>query len=166
MAKGAIQRAYDRRALTFNQKAASLGVRGRVAPSDLARLPLECAYCHVELTHENSDFDHKLPFARGGTNTIDNIVRACGPCNGAKFTKTPEEHAAYTEATWTCMVCGVDFRPRHSDWRNGNGKVCSRRCAGKRRWNKDVHANTTSARGDSGRLRSADAPGHAVEADG
>lgn len=166
MAKGYIQRAYDRRALSFNQKASSLGIRGRVTPSDLAALPLACHYCGVELAHDNSDFDHKLPFARGGTNTIDNIVRACGPCNGAKFTKTPEEHAAYIEATWTCMVCGVEFRPRHSDWRNGNGKVCSRRCAGKRRWNKDVHENATSTGRDGHRLRGSDVADHALEADG
>jgi 5-methylcytosine-specific restriction endonuclease McrA len=134
VAKGHVQRQYDRRALTFNQKARAHGVRGFVTPEELAALPLACHYCGVELDHLNSDFDHVIPFARGGTNTIDNIVRACGPCNGAKFTKTPEEHEAYQKATWACMVCGKDFRPRHSDWRNGNGKVCSRRCAGKRRW--------------------------------
>ena len=134
MTKGVIQRAYDRRALSFNQKANALGVRGRVTPDELARLPLLCVYCKIELTHDNSDFDHKLPFSRGGTNTIDNIVRSCGPCNGSKFTKTPEEHIAYTNQVWVCAVCGTDFRPRHSDWRNGNGRVCSRRCAGRLRW--------------------------------
>jgi len=146
VAKGAVQRAYDRRALSFNKKAAALGVRGRVTPEELASMPLECAYCGVELTHINSDFDHKVPFSKGGVNILDNIVRACGPCNGSKFTKTPEEHLAYLNTSWTCSVCGRDFRPRYADWRNGNGRVCSRRCAGKRRWanrHDDVAVRTT-----------------------
>lgn len=48
----------------------------------------QCAYCggpgpfHVE---------HRIPLARGGSNSIDNILRACGRCNVRKHTLTEEE---------------------------------------------------------------------------
>lgn len=47
-----------------------------------------CAYCggpgpfHAE---------HRIPLARGGSNSIDNILPACGRCNARKHTLTEEE---------------------------------------------------------------------------
>lgn len=132
--QGTIQRLYERRVLTFNRKAAALGLRGSVTAAQLAALPLTCTYCGVGLDHRWSEFDHVIPFDRGGPNTIDNIVRCCRDCNRSKFTKTPAEHVAYQSQTWICPVDGKEFRPRHNDWKNGNGIVCSRSCAAKWRF--------------------------------
>lgn len=35
--------------------------------------------------------DHVLPISRGGTNTWQNVVAACSPCNNRKGSRTPEE---------------------------------------------------------------------------
>jgi len=47
----------------------------------------ECTYCGSPASH----VDHVLPRAKGGTDTIDNLVPACARCNNAKGTKTLEE---------------------------------------------------------------------------
>jgi len=39
--------------------------------------------------------DHRIPVSRGGMNTIDNIVPACGPCNSRKGAKTEAEYIAF-----------------------------------------------------------------------
>lgn len=36
--------------------------------------------------------DHKVPLSRGGSDTIDNIVPACHPCNTRKNIKTASEY--------------------------------------------------------------------------
>lgn len=46
-----------------------------------------CAYCG----RRGSTIDHVLPQSRGGRNTWLNTVAACGPCNGKKADRTPEE---------------------------------------------------------------------------
>jgi 5-methylcytosine-specific restriction endonuclease McrA len=38
--------------------------------------------------------DHKLPLSRGGSNTIDNVVPACRPCNQKKHRLTVNEFLA------------------------------------------------------------------------
>ena len=50
-----------------------------------------CAYCGAlrPLT-----IDHRTPLKRGGTNTIDNILPACMPCNLKKRLMTEEEFRA------------------------------------------------------------------------
>lgn len=47
-----------------------------------------CAYC---MAQEPLQIEHMIPIARGGSNTDDNIVPACGPCNRRKWTSTPLE---------------------------------------------------------------------------
>lgn len=47
-----------------------------------------CAYCGREAP---LTADHGLPLSRGGRNTIDNILPACGRCNSQKNTKTEDE---------------------------------------------------------------------------
>lgn len=49
----------------------------------------ECQYCGSrpkELT-----IDHVLPTSRGGTDTWDNTVASCSPCNRKKGARTPAE---------------------------------------------------------------------------
>jgi len=45
-----------------------------------------CAYCNTK--NENLQIDHVVPLSRGGRNSIDNIVPACGSCNSSKRDKT------------------------------------------------------------------------------
>jgi 5-methylcytosine-specific restriction endonuclease McrA len=54
-----------------------------------ARDGWRCVYCGVsprELT-----LDHVVPRIRGGTQTWENLVTACRPCNHRKAGRTPEE---------------------------------------------------------------------------
>lgn len=55
-----------------------------------------CRYCGCTPTVLTQD--HKLPLSRGGNHTLDNIVPACGYCNGSKGTKTLEEYINHVEA--------------------------------------------------------------------
>jgi 5-methylcytosine-specific restriction endonuclease McrA len=48
-----------------------------------------CHYCGM-LT-ERLHREHRVPLARGGANSIENIVPACGPCNLAKGILTDQE---------------------------------------------------------------------------
>lgn len=47
-----------------------------------------CQYCGDT---ENLHCDHVMPKSRGGSDEMDNLVTACGPCNMSKGAKTPEE---------------------------------------------------------------------------
>jgi hypothetical protein len=129
-----LQRIYERKAKGFNDKARRLGLRGRVTAEDLARKPLVCHYCHVTLTQRDSEFDHVISFDAGGPNDPANIVRCCGDCNNRKFTKSVDEFIRYRDTTYTCVVCGNEFRPRYADERRGYGTTCSLACAARKRW--------------------------------
>jgi 5-methylcytosine-specific restriction endonuclease McrA len=48
-----------------------------------------CAYC--EAGNVPLQVEHITPKARGGTNRVNNLAVACGPCNDAKGTMTAEE---------------------------------------------------------------------------
>jgi 5-methylcytosine-specific restriction endonuclease McrA len=50
-----------------------------------------CAYCGDRTRLEA---DHRTPVARGGANTIDNIVPACPSCNRRKAKRTEAEYVA------------------------------------------------------------------------
>lgn len=55
----------------------------------------QCYYCktkHRELTR-----DHKFPLGRGGADTQDNVVLACGRCNRVKADMTEAEFRRYIE---------------------------------------------------------------------
>jgi hypothetical protein len=41
----------------------------------------KCVQCGAT---EDLHFDHKIPWSRGGTNTVNNIQLLCGPCNRRK----------------------------------------------------------------------------------
>ena len=57
-----------------------------------------CAYCGEGAPLE---IDHRVPLARGGTNSIDNILPACGPCNRRKHAMSEEEFRARLAAEKT-----------------------------------------------------------------
>lgn len=128
------QRRLTRLAIAYNRKAARYGVPGYTTAESLARKPLQCFYCEIGLEVGQGTFDHKLPFDRGGTNEDDNIVRCCLTCNREKFNKTPSEFAEHKELVATCIVCGIQYKPRWGEWINGRARVHSRSCAAKLRW--------------------------------
>ena len=52
---------------------------------------LTCAYCGQRFHERELQCEHILPESRGGRWTWMNLVTACGPCNGRKADRTPEE---------------------------------------------------------------------------
>jgi len=50
-----------------------------------------CAYCGDPAPLE---IDHRVPLSRGGTNSIENILPACGPCNRRKYAMSEDEFRA------------------------------------------------------------------------
>lgn len=50
-----------------------------------------CQYCAKKFHPAELTLDHVLPRSRGGRNTWENLVAACGPCNRRKDNRTPEE---------------------------------------------------------------------------
>lgn len=80
-----------RHELTHKRRAEHYGVE-HVAYSRteiLARWGHRCAYCPGIATH----LDHVVPLSKGGTDTENNIVPACAPCNLSKGAKTLAEWA-------------------------------------------------------------------------
>ncbi|MDP9800360.1 CRISPR-associated endonuclease Csn1 [Arcanobacterium wilhelmae] len=70
---------------------ANLGISGEVRSSDIRRYAAirrqncQCAYCGSVITYESSEMDHIVPRkGEGSTNTRDNLVAVCEPCNKAK----------------------------------------------------------------------------------
>ena len=50
-----------------------------------------CAYCGQRFAERQLQAEHILPESRGGLWNWMNLVTACGPCNGRKAARTPEE---------------------------------------------------------------------------
>jgi 5-methylcytosine-specific restriction endonuclease McrA len=50
-----------------------------------------CQYCGKEIGIVKMTIDHVLPRSRGGVNSWENCVSACGDCNSRKADKTPKE---------------------------------------------------------------------------
>lgn len=50
-----------------------------------------CHYCKVYLWPISLTPDHVIPIGKGGANSADNIVAACGHCNNGKNAKSSEE---------------------------------------------------------------------------
>ncbi|MEO0975245.1 MAG: HNH endonuclease, partial [Pseudomonadota bacterium] len=50
-----------------------------------------CMYCGVELAPRQLTRDHVVPLSRGGTDTWENSVTACRPCNHRKADRLLEE---------------------------------------------------------------------------
>jgi hypothetical protein len=52
---------------------------------------MTCAYCGQRFAERELQCEHIVPESRGGQWTWMNLVSACGPCNGRKADRTPEE---------------------------------------------------------------------------
>ena len=130
------ERRLNRLAASYNKKAAQYGVSGVITAVDLARKPRRCMYCGISLEVGQGTFDHMIPFDKGGTNEDFNIVRSCLTCNRKKFTKSPAEFAEHQTLVVACEVCGKEYQPRWGEYINGRARVCSRVCAGRKRWMK------------------------------
>ena len=50
-----------------------------------------CAYCGLRFHERELQCEHIVPESRGGAWAWMNLVTACGPCNGRKADRTPEE---------------------------------------------------------------------------
>jgi len=137
MTQTPLQRRLVRVAASMNAKARRLGARGRVGAETLYLVirdyPL-CPYCGIGIHPDHGQFDHKVPFDKGGTNTRDNLVFCCNPCNRAKFTKSVSEHEEFLHFSVVCPIDETVFKPRYSDWARGLGRFCSRSCSAASRW--------------------------------
>ena len=51
----------------------------------------ECQYCGEHGSLKDLTIDHVIPVSRGGQNTWENVVTACGPCNSKKGNKLLNE---------------------------------------------------------------------------
>ena len=47
-----------------------------------------CQYCNAQVTNNSATMDHVIPLSKGGKTRWDNIVTACGTCNGRKGNDT------------------------------------------------------------------------------
>jgi len=126
------KRRLQRVASTFNAKARRLHVQGVVSWQMLASAGDSCRYCGLELRLEDGSWDHYIPWDRGGTNQITNIVRCCTGCQRSKFTKTEAEYAEHVVRLVTCKRpgCGNTYQPRWAEWQAGRARYCSHQCAG------------------------------------
>jgi 5-methylcytosine-specific restriction endonuclease McrA len=66
-----------------------------------------CFWCYTPLRDESGRWrgtrEHLTPLSRGGSDSIDNIVAACWPCNRDKRARTEGEYRAYLE----CRAGGI-----------------------------------------------------------
>lgn len=78
-----------------NAKAKRKLVPGIISQSDWKDRLLEfngyCAYCLQPC--DKPEMEHMQAVSRGGTNTIDNVIPSCSPCNRTKHTKSLLEFA-------------------------------------------------------------------------
>lgn len=134
MTQSSPERRFSKLAAAINQKAIRLGARGRITAADLfwvfVRAKQKCEYCGVELNWQGVSFDHAQAFARGGSNSPENLASSCITCQRGKFVKTPSEWAQARGLLVQCEVDGVWFKPRWADYQRGFGRTCSRKCSG------------------------------------
>ena len=148
MTQSAEYRRLVRLAAGYNKRAAKFGRRGRITAVELWALENEtwhCHYCGIELAFGQGSFDHVVAFDRGGENTYLNIARCCLTCQRQKFTKTPAEYEEHQDLIVSCSVCGKTFKPRWAEYQRGDARVCSRSCAGRRRWVSSSSERSTPA---------------------
>jgi len=116
---------------------------GEITAADLASVVMRadsCHYCGIGLEIGMGSFDHGQALDRQGRNSVENIVRSCYSCNRRKFTKTPEEFDGFASVMVKCPIDGTMFKPRYAEWANGRAKYCSRSCAAKSRFHREMTA--------------------------
>lgn len=102
-----LTRLYDK-SRHANKKARIARVPGTINTADVRELLADaiCAYCGIA---GNLTIDHVIAMSQGGSNTLDNIVPCCGPCNKSKWqVDRPWRWARYFE---TCRDCDKAERP-------------------------------------------------------
>lgn len=82
------RKAAEVRIQKANSRAKVLGCEGELRVGDLPEPGTRCAYCGGT---DRVGTDHVVPLSRGGTNTPDNIVPCCLPCNSSKKDKLLSE---------------------------------------------------------------------------
>jgi 5-methylcytosine-specific restriction endonuclease McrA len=70
-----------------NARARRLGATGKLYGREVKLIVGPCRYCGGA----QARWDHLIPLARGGTNTIDNLVPCCIACNKTKGNRTPDQ---------------------------------------------------------------------------
>jgi len=75
----------------YSYRARLMGAAGSHTPEELLQRLDEqcglCAYC-LKRMFDRWQTEHVIALAAGGTNDIDNIVLACGSCNGSKAARS------------------------------------------------------------------------------
>lgn len=64
----------------------------------LARAGYHCFYCTAPATIA----DHYVPLAKGGSDTEENLVAACAPCNSKKGDRMPDD---FLHSHWLAHRC-------------------------------------------------------------
>jgi len=84
-----------RRVIDQVRRARAAGAAGKYTAREWADLVLQfqfaCAYCGAVGPLQP---DHRIPLALGGSNLIENILPACGPCNRRKHLMSEAEFRA------------------------------------------------------------------------
>jgi len=80
------------RARSQNYRARRYAATGSFTPGEWLDLVAlnggQCAYCG---SADQLEADHRIPLARGGSNSIENIIPACRSCNAQKHLMTEAE---------------------------------------------------------------------------
>jgi len=79
---------------TARNSARKVQAEGTFTDADFAWIIEEqgrkCFYCSTDISAKPT-IDHYIPFSRGGSNWLVNIVAACKPCNSGKCDRMPYE---------------------------------------------------------------------------
>lgn len=69
-----------------------------------------CAYCTQPVPRDQANFDHVYPAGHRGADRPENLVTACGPCNGRKWHYLPgDEGYLYPQRFRGRRVARTDF---------------------------------------------------------
>ena len=60
-----------------------------------------CYYCGKKFRYQDLTMDHRVPLARGGRSTKDNLVPACKECNTKKKSMLSVEWEEYLQSITT-----------------------------------------------------------------
>ena len=61
----------------------------------MMKTDFKCGYCGCSLKESGVHLDHMTPKARGGDNSLENLMPSCPSCNGSKGSKTVDEFRVY-----------------------------------------------------------------------